>query len=78
LHGATLSNCTEIIRRLRLTTFCYWCDSILTVLIRTIDHVVPLTRGGKHEPENLVACCSNCNRSKKNKLFWEWDGELAS
>jgi len=34
----------------------------------TIDHVIPLSKGGKHERGNLVAACLSCNSSKSNKL----------
>lgn len=31
---------------------------------RTIDHVLPRSRGGKNSFENTVACCAACNRRK--------------
>lgn len=33
-----------------------------------IDHIVPVSRGGKTVPENLQVLCSKCNGSKSNKL----------
>ena len=33
-----------------------------------IDHIIPLTRGGKHEVENLQLAHPSCNMSKYNKL----------
>lgn len=39
-----------------------------------VDHVVPLSRGGSNEPENLVACCFPCNSSKSDRLVSEWRG----
>lgn len=33
----------------------------------TIDHLVPLTRGGTHEPANVRACCYRCNCIKGNR-----------
>ena len=30
----------------------------------TLDHVVPLSRGGKHEIENIVLACRKCNIKK--------------
>jgi 5-methylcytosine-specific restriction endonuclease McrA len=33
----------------------------------TIDHVVPRSRGGRTEWENVVAACGPCNRRKGNK-----------
>jgi hypothetical protein len=38
------------------------------------DHVVPVSRGGSDEPDNLVAACKPCNASKKDKLISEWGG----
>lgn len=32
------------------------------------DHVIPLTRGGKHEPVNLRLSCGLCNRKKYNLM----------
>lgn len=39
-----------------------------------IDHVVPLSRGGTNEPDNLVVACFACNSSKNDKLLTEWQG----
>lgn len=38
----------------------------------TIDHVVPLCRGGQHTIDNIVPACSRCNSSKGKKLVSEW------
>lgn len=35
------------------------------------DHVIPISRGGLHDIENLVPACKRCNSSKSNKLFEE-------
>ena len=37
----------------------------------TIDHVVPRSRGGEHTWENCVACCSDCNHRKADKMLSE-------
>lgn len=34
----------------------------------TIDHVKPLSRGGKSIFENTVTCCSKCNNKKGDRL----------
>jgi len=36
------------------------------------DHVVPLARGGPHEPWNVVRACFLCNQDKSDKLPSEW------
>jgi 5-methylcytosine-specific restriction endonuclease McrA len=38
----------------------------------TMDHVVPLSRGGRHTIGNVVPACGPCNSSKFNKLLVEW------
>ncbi|KNX39496.1 hypothetical protein VV01_14570 [Luteipulveratus halotolerans] len=32
----------------------------------TVDHVVPLSRGGEHTLTNLRCCCLHCNSSKRD------------
>jgi 5-methylcytosine-specific restriction endonuclease McrA len=38
----------------------------------TVDHMVPLARGGDHSIENVVPCCWPCNVSKKRQTVLEW------
>lgn len=40
----------------------------------TIDHVIPLSRGGEHTIENLRPACSRCNFAKHTKTAMEWLG----
>lgn len=42
----------------------------------TIDHVLPRSRGGKNEWDNLVACCLDCNNLKGNKTPVEMGWKL--
>jgi hypothetical protein len=37
----------------------------------TIDHIVPLTKGGDNSLENLQPMCWNCNRAKSNVIICE-------
>jgi len=37
-----------------------------------LDHIVPWSRGGKHEADNLCVACYDCNRRKGNKTLSEW------
>ena len=32
----------------------------------TVDHVVPLSKEGKHDIENIVPACKSCNSKKHN------------
>jgi len=38
----------------------------------TLDHIVPLARGGKHSVGNFQPLCHSCNCSKGAKLMTEW------
>ena len=31
----------------------------------TLDHIVPVARGGRSTKGNLVVCCRSCNQEKK-------------
>ena len=63
------------LRELRATVWdrsdgrCHYCGK-LPHPIRdfTVDHVVPISRGGNNDPRNLVACCVRCNSSKGARL----------
>ena len=49
---------------------CHYCDRRFTEgLPPTIDHVIPIARGGDDAPENCVLACKPCNSSKKDKLW---------
>lgn len=51
---------------------CFWCSEPLPSLYH-VDHVIPLSRGGSNDPDNLVCACVSCNTSKSNKLAYvEW------
>jgi 5-methylcytosine-specific restriction endonuclease McrA len=58
---------SEIIRRDGLN--CYLCGKLLTYQTATIDHVIPLSQGGFHCPNNAKIACKNCNSSKGNKVL---------
>jgi 5-methylcytosine-specific restriction endonuclease McrA len=48
---------------------CYYCWEPRKL---EIEHIVPISRGGLHIRENIVAACATCNRSKGAKLVTEW------
>lgn len=47
---------------------CTYCDRPAD----TVDHVVPLVRGGTNHEGNLTPCCKQCNSSKAGWLVIEW------
>lgn len=48
---------------------CVYCGSRDMV---QADHVIPVTRGGRHSIGNLVPACRSCNTSKNSKTITEW------
>lgn len=74
----TAGDCRAKTGLLRMARFCHWCCAALNDNNRTVDHVVPLARGGGHTPDNLVAACKTCNYSKGKKLISEWTWKMAA
>ena len=52
---------------------CHYCGRNIPAKELTMDHIVPLARGGKSTKGNLVTACKECNNNKKNLLPMEWD-----
>ena len=44
---------------------CYYCGNTFAKKDLTMDHIVPLSRGGKSTRGNVVAACQPCNSDKK-------------
>lgn len=55
---------------------CHYCGRQFKPAELTMDHVIPLARGGRSEKINLVPCCKECNSKKKYMLPTEWDEYL--
>ena len=51
---------------------CVYCAVHLDQSTATLDHVVPLARGGAHDPGNLVVACAPCNRLKGDLQPYEF------
>ena len=44
---------------------CHYCEKKFKSNYLTMDHVVPISRGGKSTKGNIVPCCKKCNNKKK-------------
>jgi len=55
---------------------CYYCHAPTPPRELTMDHVVPLVRGGRSTKGNVVPCCKDCNTQKKSLLPMEWEDYL--
>ena len=47
---------------------CQFCGKISPAADLTLDHVIPRSRGGHTDWDNLVACCHSCNNLKGDRL----------
>jgi 5-methylcytosine-specific restriction endonuclease McrA len=52
---------------------CHYCHEKIPAKELTMDHIVPIIRGGKSTKGNTVACCKECNSHKKYLLPMEWE-----
>ncbi len=55
---------------------CYYCGKAVMPSELTMDHVVPIIRGGKSAKNNIVPACKECNNQKKHSLPLEWEEYL--
>jgi 5-methylcytosine-specific restriction endonuclease McrA len=55
---------------------CHYCERDVGARRLTLDHVVPLIRGGRSVRANVVPACKDCNSAKQSLLPWEWETYL--
>jgi 5-methylcytosine-specific restriction endonuclease McrA len=63
-------------KRKRSTGICYYCKEKFQPSELTMDHIVPLIRGGRSTKGNLVPSCKPCNNKKKHQFLMEWEDYL--
>lgn len=57
---------------------CQYCGCHAPTAELTMDHIVPVARGGKSTKGNVVPACKSCNTKKKQLLPMEWEEYLQS
>lgn len=57
---------------------CHYCRRRIPPGELTMDHIVPLIRGGKSTRGNAVPACKDCNSRKRYLLPIEWDQYVRS
>ena len=55
---------------------CRYCGELVTAETATLDHVVPTSRGGGNDPENLWTACLMCNSIKSGRTREEAAADL--
>lgn len=56
---------------------CNWCRGSFSPKKCHLDHVTPLSKGGKHSIENVCISCQPCNNQKHAKSLEAWNAKLA-
>ena len=57
---------------------CYYCRRKVGRPHLTMDHIVPMGRGGRSIRGNVVPACKECNTRKQSLLPIEWQDYLRS
>ena len=60
-------------KRQRAKGYCHYCDQSVPAGELTMDHIVPLARGGRTTKGNVVPACKSCNTAKRQMLPLEWE-----
>ena len=55
---------------------CHYCGRAFAPRELTMDHIIPVSRGGRTTKGNVVPCCKECNNAKKQLLPMEWEDYL--
>ena len=58
-------------KRKRAAGICHHCGGKFAAADLTMDHLVPIIRGGKSTKGNLVTSCRRCNSERKYRLPFE-------
>ena len=95
-HDAQGSSLQRMVRRSRgcaktqarklYPRLCFFCGCLLSRRTMTFDHLLPRSKGGRNELENLVLACCPCNVRKSDRLpskteivrAAEWRGERSN
>ena len=72
-HRARELRKTQWWKRRRSTGICHYCNKKVSPRQLTMDHIVPLIRGGKSTKGNVAPACKECNTKKKYSLLMDWD-----
>lgn len=55
---------------------CHYCGRPASPKDLTMDHIVPISRGGRTTKGNVVPACKECNNAKTQLLPMEWEKYL--
>lgn len=57
---------------------CFYCSKTLDDYERTVDHIIPQSRGGIKANKNKLYCCGDCNKLKGDMMPKEFHRAITS
>ncbi len=66
-HGSRRNGRTGLAKKMYRASFskcCHFCQAKLTLDTATVDHLVPISRGGSNNASNKALACKDCNNRK--------------
>jgi 5-methylcytosine-specific restriction endonuclease McrA len=71
MRGASISDkhVSQIIKKWHneRSFTCYYCHRRFDRKHLHIDHIIPVSKGGKHSSDNICRACSKCNLTKRDR-----------
>jgi 5-methylcytosine-specific restriction endonuclease McrA len=67
---------TRILEEKKVAQHCFYCGKKMKERNKTIDHIVPIKKGGSNCFSNLAICCSRCNSIKGGYTIQELIDQL--
>lgn len=58
------------------TCQCHYCENSFQKNELTMDHKIPVIRGGMSSKSNVVPCCKTCNSLKKHQTDVEFLSDI--
>lgn len=65
-HGHARTQRKRLIRK--NGPFCHWCKCRVTLDTSTVEHIVPLHRGGLDNANNRALACKDCNHKRGHDM----------
>lgn len=56
----------SVLKEIYATEKCYYCHNVIPRELRTLEHKIPLSKGGIHGILNVTMACFSCNSSKRH------------
>lgn len=63
----------NFVKSIYLVENCYYCKEQIPEKFRTLEHKLPLNRGGTHSSLNIVMACLLCNTTKRDMTEEEFE-----